>query len=340
VLSGFVICHSYGERLRTTADLIRYVWLRAGRLYPLHIVLVVAFLGTDVAEWARETLTGRVGTAPAFADLRGNELVASAFLAQGLGMFSELRYNFPSWSISTEFYVCVAFGLLALLARGRVAIGAAAGLLSAAALAALWLVGERSLTDVYTFGVLRCVHGFFLGVVAYRVYRWSQGRPAGPRSVNGDHSTAITLLLAVLFLALKQPGPSDFLLPPIAAVVVVLVAGRHDGFVLRLLNVRPLAWIGKVSYSVYMVHVAVIMALSLLLRGLVREATVPAAVGPSDATEAVLLVVPPLVGTAFMLAAVGLILVTSWFTYRFLEDPCRRKAKQLASRLPAQSPAS
>ena len=44
VLSGFVICHSYGDRLLNLRDFGRFLWLRLGRLYPLHFALLMVFV--------------------------------------------------------------------------------------------------------------------------------------------------------------------------------------------------------------------------------------------------------------------------------------------------------
>ena len=45
VLSGFVIAHSYGARLaERTVGVPRFIALRFGRIYPLHIVVLAAIV--------------------------------------------------------------------------------------------------------------------------------------------------------------------------------------------------------------------------------------------------------------------------------------------------------
>ncbi|MEO8702134.1 MAG: acyltransferase, partial [Kofleriaceae bacterium] len=50
VLSGFVIAHAYRERLaRGVAEARRFLWRRVGRLWPLHIAILLALIGAEVA---------------------------------------------------------------------------------------------------------------------------------------------------------------------------------------------------------------------------------------------------------------------------------------------------
>ncbi len=50
VLSGFVIFHSYGEKITSTRDAGRFMWLRFGRLYPVHLVFLIGFIGIEFAK--------------------------------------------------------------------------------------------------------------------------------------------------------------------------------------------------------------------------------------------------------------------------------------------------
>jgi peptidoglycan/LPS O-acetylase OafA/YrhL len=56
VLSGFVITYSYGDRLKTFDDLRAFAIRRFGRLWPLHAVVLLAFLA---AEGAKAVLAAR-----------------------------------------------------------------------------------------------------------------------------------------------------------------------------------------------------------------------------------------------------------------------------------------
>lgn len=42
VLSGFVMVSAYSERILSVRDLVRFQFLRLGRLYPVHLIFLVA----------------------------------------------------------------------------------------------------------------------------------------------------------------------------------------------------------------------------------------------------------------------------------------------------------
>lgn len=48
VLSGFVITRAYCDRIRTEKDIIRFQLVRLGRLYPVHLLFLLLFLGIEI----------------------------------------------------------------------------------------------------------------------------------------------------------------------------------------------------------------------------------------------------------------------------------------------------
>src|SRR5690606_39856368 len=49
VLSGFVIAHAYAGRLATARDGRRFMVRRLGRVWPLHVLVLAAFIGLELA---------------------------------------------------------------------------------------------------------------------------------------------------------------------------------------------------------------------------------------------------------------------------------------------------
>jgi peptidoglycan/LPS O-acetylase OafA/YrhL len=45
VLSGFVIAHAYAARLKTAADAGRFMVRRFGRIWPMHVLMLAAYVG-------------------------------------------------------------------------------------------------------------------------------------------------------------------------------------------------------------------------------------------------------------------------------------------------------
>src|SRR5580692_1014672 len=56
VLSGFVVYHSYSQKISGTRDILKFMFLRFGRLYPLHLFFLLIFLGVEIAKYTQESM--------------------------------------------------------------------------------------------------------------------------------------------------------------------------------------------------------------------------------------------------------------------------------------------
>ena len=54
----------------------------------------------------------------------------------------------------------------------------------------------------------------------------------------------------------------DVAVAPALAMFVVAVATARPGVAVRLLSTRPLAWLGSCSYSLYLIHLPIVVAIS------------------------------------------------------------------------------
>ena len=52
VLSGFLICSAYGERLKAWSDVLSFAQARFARLWPLHVAMLAVFVVIEVAKAA------------------------------------------------------------------------------------------------------------------------------------------------------------------------------------------------------------------------------------------------------------------------------------------------
>src|SRR5690606_26310905 len=125
VISGFVMATVYSERLETPRSAWAYMVRRFYRLYPLHVVTTAAALlavvAVQTAKLVLANLGITVGAEPPFGvkffDL--GLLVAEMLLLQGLGIIRMELHNYPSWSISVEFWLYALFALMTLVLRSR-----------------------------------------------------------------------------------------------------------------------------------------------------------------------------------------------------------------------------
>jgi peptidoglycan/LPS O-acetylase OafA/YrhL len=283
VLSGFVIAHAYGERL-VLRDFVRR---RFARLWPLHVAMLAALIGLELVHLATAPSAFTGGRSP-FA------ILTNLLLIQSLGIHDGDTWNGPAWSISVEFYTYLIFAGVCLLARGRlrIVLSAVAALGGAFVLARFSRYGMR---ETFDWGIARCVYGFFTGVLSYEAWRH------GLR-LRGTLWEIAAVGLAILFLTFA-PGHRalEYLSVPVFACVVLAFAGE-GGALSRLLVTRPVAALGRWSYSIYMTHT--------LILALVFSA-VPAL--PSG-----------LYGDLALLAILAVTVAFSALTWRLIERPGQR----------------
>lgn len=244
LLSGFVIWYNYAERLNRggAAEARIFLWRRFARIWPLHAVVLSAYVAFALVL----LLTGRDTANYPFA-----ELPLHLMLIQNWGFTGLLTWNHPAWSISTEFAAYLLFPLVVVampLHRWRSAwlFGLAAGLVAALCLkfsaAGFHALGD----DIPRMGLWRCLTGFTLGnVLAVLWLRW-----------RGEQLTVPAATLASLMAAIAGAG---FGLPEAVAAPVAFFSGllalaSARGWVVRLLSCRPLRYLGEISYSTYLAH--------------------------------------------------------------------------------------
>lgn len=176
VLSGFVISYNYEHKLRTRPDAAVFMKRRFWRVWPLHAVMLVVFIGIEMLRFAYERSQGIVLEPAAFSNHYFERIFAHIFLIQSLGPFPDhAEINAVSWWISVEFYTYLLFALLCLTGRLR------AALLLAAGLGSVWIIFtfHGKLTgDARTFGLYRSVYSFAIGFFVYRAFIALQRRTA------------------------------------------------------------------------------------------------------------------------------------------------------------------
>lgn len=172
VLSGIVMAMNYARPSRRVA-VREFMVRRLARIYPLHLAMLLLLLPLRVVRLATaafglpvvSALSQDVNTPYAF--------LMHLLLLNALGTVGSLSWNGVSWSISAEFYTYLVFAaLIALLAAYRLwsLTGPVFALVAVGSLlAVLFVLRMGSLDFHYHFGILRCLYGFSLGVVTFKL---------------------------------------------------------------------------------------------------------------------------------------------------------------------------
>jgi peptidoglycan/LPS O-acetylase OafA/YrhL len=326
VLSGFVIAWNYAARLDSWPAVKRFLILRAGRLYPLHLFMLLFFVAYESLKFLNGL--SQPFPAPTFSgDMQPAAILTNILLIQSLHVHDGLTWNGPSWSISTELWTYVLFALVSAW------LGMRNWMLLAAAVAGPMLLLHLSKTGMdttYDYGLIRCVFGFALGVVCFRVHsRWPH-RAAHRRPALMSSLEILTVAAVVAFVS--AAGTSAWsLLAPFVFSVAVLVFAVEGGAVSRLFRVPLLKWLGKLSYSIYLTHYIFVLILpSVFKRLLHQDLWTPMALANGQYVLAYGR--NNLEGTLLYGAVLAVTLAFSAFTYRWVETPGREWTRRWVDR--------
>jgi len=181
---------------------------------------------------------------------------------------------------------------------------------------------EWSTLDVRAdWGIVRCLAGFFLGMLIGQ-FKTKNMLNQWPMLVRGSGIAVVTAIVLVMFFA---SGPLLVLVIPLFVIAIALLQSDR-GPVARLL-ISPVAqFLGRISYSIYMVHSFLVVCLLIILK---RVFVLPMALNPIREEPIVLL--NPWIGDLLVLGVVVAVVATASATYAFIEEPGRLFGRRLFS---------
>jgi peptidoglycan/LPS O-acetylase OafA/YrhL len=324
VLSGFVIAANYQQRLLDGFGVGRFLLLRLGRLYPLHFTMLALFIGCELLRVLRRILVPALAlTNPValFSTPREapDTILANLLLVQSLHLYDFLTWNLPSWSISTEFYTYVIFALCLVGLRKHAWIALPVALIGGPVLIAT--LSERNMDTHYDWGIIRCIYGFAAGAISWNVYRKWNGELR--KRLSGSVVEWGALGLVVVFVSAAGTTLLSIAAPYVFAFVV-LVFAFEAGAASAILRLRPLVFLGTVSYSIYMTHVFVERRMFDAGYQLEKLFHIDLFTHREIAgQDIVFLGIRLWHGDIAYPVYLGLIIAMSFFTYRWIEKPAR-----------------
>ncbi|MDQ0570566.1 peptidoglycan/LPS O-acetylase OafA/YrhL [Variovorax paradoxus] len=245
VLSGYLITSLLAAEYRNGAiDIGRFYARRALRLYPTLLLVVAAYLGLAPVLWPAE-------------DRWLSAALAALYVYDYALAFSHMAYTIGhTWSLGVEekFYLLWPL-VLPLLLRTRHPVG---WLVSAFFAVTAWryFVAVNWTWPQAYFSFDTRMSGILLGAIAART-RFKVSRP-----------TLAIACVALLFLVAMPSLPTShqieavtlrITLAELSAFVLVCHAAEHAGS--AFLSSRPMVYVGRLSYGIYLWHFPMVLLL-------------------------------------------------------------------------------
>jgi len=290
ILSGFIMIVAYHQKIKISyKDFYRN---RLARIYPLYMVGLLLYLVTRYSDFS--IYKGLLYLLGIQSWIPGKALVL----------------NFPGWSISVEFLFYLIFPWLYnyLYSKGNKSIWIIAIL--------IW-VGTQFFTNLYVNshaykGAHTVSHEFSHYFPLWHVNEFLIGNLAGLFFVKNrkekNYDIAVSLifigiLLSLIFVPLNFHNG----LMAVLFVPLIYLISCNNGMLTKLFSLKPLEFLGEISYAVYIVHIPVLYILRSVLWDYFN-------VYQSN--------------TVFWIYILVLIFVSALF-YRFIEKPARDYLKKI-----------
>jgi peptidoglycan/LPS O-acetylase OafA/YrhL len=248
LLSGFVLAQSYAATRWNRRSLAKFAMARFARIYPAYLLSLV-LISWFVIEFLLKPGRSMTQKATVLGDY--------AFVLQGWTGSLAVGWNTPAWSLSCEFFFYLCFPLLFLWLRG----GGLARILPT--LAACFVV-PILLAQAGVPGVWKPIHhlsDFVAGIAAARIYgallqsgmATKVTRRLGFWLTAGALAAGAGLIVSPHVLDGTVMTLNTVLRPLNVALLIGLATG--GGFVVRLLSTDVAGYLGKASYSMYILHI-------------------------------------------------------------------------------------
>ena len=259
LLSGLILARVHPELAISPAGARRFWFKRLARIYPVHlavIILLAAIVATGLCLGLTPRDPGRFSLAA---------LAQNLLLIQGWGFSGQLAWNYPSWSVSTEWAGYLLFPLFWFyIARWPNVVAAQIIILCFPVLGLVEYQSGHSLNLTFADSLLRFYPEFIIGIATAKLI------PVNADNMPNQILAPIGLGLMVLFSLLQSDIFVVFgLWLAIAALAMQADAQRPP----ILPKSRVLRFLGIISYAFYMSFATIEFLLAQLFR---REGWDPA----------------------------------------------------------------
>jgi len=316
VFSGFLMYCLYQDKLGTLKESKTFLKRRFARLYPIHLFMTLVFVAYAVLRIVMHKIgmsEYEVGEILPFHPGAQDEfysLFTHLTLTHSMGLNDSLTFNPPSWTISVEFFAYFTFAALLMWLPPRKAWH----FVGIAMLIGVIFIGlsriKPNMDITYDLAFWRCLGGFYTGVIGAWVYSMSKARLSALSTGTWTVIEIFVLSLSLAFV-IYCPGKLQFFVAPVAFLFVLAFA-FDKGLLSKFMSQKIFRYLGKISYSVYMIHVIISIFFAIF-----AEHFLPLVLGESwNATG--------LGGDMYLVPYLGIVIICSHITYHLIEVPGRK----------------
>lgn len=313
VLSGFVIGTTYGERLANGFPVKRFLGLRLGRIYPLHLFMIAVLLGWQIVRFVFHI--GSVRDGMPFTDKFDPALLPfHLFLIQKFGW--TLGWNNPSWSIGVEWWTYIVFALIAAFITVRRSPS-----LTGILMLLPWLAARFTHISLGTGlnATIDCMFSFGLGLLVCTIRRMPLWRHTERIGTVAATVIEVCAVAVGLWMMMHFGGKLSPLIAPTFAIMIAIFS-LEGGWVSRLLVTAPMLLLGELSYSIYMIHHFILDRMIDCVWAFGQALHLPISI---TATGRTVLVGNPIACDLFSLLLLAVVIACSVLSFRYVEKPAR-----------------
>lgn len=262
VLSGFVIAYSY-QSISTGAELNRFYKKRFFRLYPLHLIVLLAFVAIELSKhfaagYVQVNKLDNVSN-------NWSTFFSNLFLLNSVKLpgIYDVSWNIASWSISAEMIAYVVFGLtMFLIAKAKLNsvklfIYALVVFIGVALLHIF--TGTFGLLFTFDYGFLRGITGFFVGVICFTTFNKYK---VNLRTTGNSLFSVLEILMLGFTITLVCYGDDlksyGFIYLATFFTTILIFAFEKGWLSAQLKRSKFLHLTGQYSYSIYMIHTLIL----------------------------------------------------------------------------------
>lgn len=248
ILSGFIMIIAYHRKEKI--GYLDFYRNRIARIYPLYIVgLLLYFIMR-------------------YSDFSFNKTFLYLLGVQSWIPGKALILNFPGWSISVEFLFYLIFPWLYnfLYSKGNKSIWIIAIL--------IW-IGTQVFSNLYIhspayIGPHTDSHEFLHYFPLWHINEFLIGNLAGlffvksHKERNYDLAVAVLFIAVILFLIFIPLNFHNGLMAVLFVPVIYLIS-CNNGIITSFFSIKPLEFLGEISYAIYIIHIPVLYILRSFL---------------------------------------------------------------------------